>query len=112
MTQSTSELAHSIALISVITTQSTSELAQLTEYVNDDDIKPAAKPAANTDNELSQSTIASSLAQSGTLDSVNAAQSAFSQARITDAISNELAFPTQVRQTKKVPSFICHSLCI
>jgi hypothetical protein len=92
-------------------TQSTSAPAQSAEDVNDDDIKPAAKPAANMENELSQSTIASALAQSGTLDSINVVQFAFAQARIADAISNELALTTHVIQTN-VPSFIVHSLGI
>jgi hypothetical protein len=128
MTQFTSELAQSIAPTSAIMTQSTMELAQLitptsgnmtqsasklaqSEDMNDDDLKPAAKPAANVDNELCQSTIALSLSQSGTLDPVNVDQTAFDQARIADAILNELALTHQVRNIN-VPIFSVHYLCI
>jgi hypothetical protein len=76
-------------------TQFTSQLARLTtqssEDMNDDDLKRAAKRAAdNTDQEISLTAIALSLAQSGTLDSANVVQSVFAQAKVADAISNEL----------------------
>jgi hypothetical protein len=117
MTQSTLELVQSTAITSVITTQFTSQLAQsTTQSSNDvdiDDLKQAAKSAAdNTDQDLSQTTVALSLAQSGTLDSVNVAQSAFSQARTADTILNELELSNEVRKPNNVPIFIVHSLCI
>jgi hypothetical protein len=111
MTQSTVELAQSIAPTSGNMTQSTSKLAQSAKDANDDDLKPESNPAAITDTELSHSTIASSLAQSDTLDPINIAQSEFGQARIAYAISNKLTLTTQVRNTY-LPSFIVNYLCI
>jgi hypothetical protein len=106
-TQPTSEIVQSIAFTSGNMTQSTPAPSQSAKDVNDDD----TKPAANTDNELSQSTITSSPAQSGTLASVNVSNCAFAKSIIADTIWNELALIAQVRQTN-FPSFIVHSLCI
>jgi hypothetical protein len=74
-------------------THSTLNLSQ-SKDLNDDDIKPASKPTANTKNDLSQYTIASSPAQTGTLDPTNVAQYVFDQARISYAILNELELET------------------